>query len=201
MIIENIEYSDKYNLIRLTISKERFYVDYDLYYENGFELEKEIDFPTYKKILANDEFNRAKNFALNKISFSQKSTYEIRQKLKDQKFSADVIEKIISYLDSYGFLDDEAYVKAYIRDKDEISSWSRGKIKYMLRQKHIDESLIEDNLCLISDEREAEKAGFFADKKIKNDYSYENRVRVFRHLAGKGFDIDIINQVINERFS
>lgn len=201
MIIENIEYSDKYNLIRLTISKERFYVDYDLYYENGFELEKEIDFPIYKKILANDEFNRAKNFALNKISFSQKSTYEIRQKLKDQKFSADVIENIISYLDSYGFLDDEAYVKAYIRDKDEISSWSRGKIKYMLRQKHIDENLIEDNLCLISNEREAEKAGFFADKKIKNDYSYENRAKVFRHLAGKGFDIDIINQVLNERFS
>lgn len=201
MIIENIEYSDKYNLIRLTISKERFYVDYDLYYENGFELEKEIDFPIYKKILANDEFNRAKNFALNKISFSQKSTYEIRQKLKDQKFSADVIEKIISYLDSYGFLDDEAYVKAYIRDKDEISSWSRGKIKYMLKQKHIDENLIEDNLCLISDEREAEKAGFFADKKVKNDYSYENRAKVFRHLAGKGFDIDIINQVLNERFS
>lgn len=201
MIIENIEYSDKYNLIRLTISKERFYVDYDLYYENGFELEKEIDFPIYKKILANDEFNRAKNFALNKISFSQKSTYEIRQKLKDQKFSADVIEKIISYLDSYGFLNDEAYVKAYIRDKDEISSWSRGKIKYMLRQKHIDENLIEDNLCLISDEREAEKAGFFADKKVKNDYSYENRAKVFRHLAGKGFDIDIINQVLNERFS
>lgn len=201
MIIENIEYSDKYNLIRLTISKERFYVDYDLYYENGFELEKEIDFPIYKKILANDEFNRAKNFALNKISFSQKSTYEIRQKLKDQKFSADVIENIISYLDSYGFLDDEAYVKAYIRDKDEISSWSRGKIKYMLRQKHIDENLIEDNLCLISNEREAEKAGFFADKKIKNDYSYENRAKVFRHLAGKGFDIDIINLVLNERFS
>lgn len=201
MIIENIEYSDKYNLIRLTISKERFYVDYDLYYENGFELEKEIDFPIYKKILANDEFNRAKNFALNKISFSQKSTYEIRQKLKDQKFSADVIEKIISYLDSYGFLDDEAYVKAYIRDKDEISSWSRGKIKYMLKQKHIDENLIEDNLCLISNEREAEKARFFADKKIKNDYSYENRAKVFRHLAGKGFDIDIINLVLNERFS
>ena len=115
MIIENIEYSDKYNLIRLTISNEKFYVDYDVYYENAFEIDKEIDFPTYKLILANDEFNRAKNYALNKISYSQKSTYEIRQKLKEQKFSEDVIEKIIAYLDSYGFLDDEAYVKAYIR--------------------------------------------------------------------------------------
>lgn len=201
MIIENIEYSDKYNLIRLTISNEKFYVDYDVYYENAFEIDKEIDFPTYKLILANDEFNMAKNYALNKISYSQKSTYEIRQKLKEQKFSEDVIEKIIAYLDSYGFLDDEAYVKAYIRDKDEVSNWSRGKIRFMLKRKHIDDNLIEDYIYTISDEREAEKAGFFADKKIKNDFSYENRAKVFRHLASKGFDVDIINQVLNERFS
>lgn len=201
MIIENIEYSDKYNLIRLTISDEKFYIDYDMYYENNFESGKEIDFDLYKKILANDEFNRAKNFALNKISYSQKSTYEIRQKLREKKFSDHVIDDIISYLDSYGFLDDEAYVKAYIRDKDEISRWSRGKIRYMLKGKHIDDNLIEDYLYLIDDKREAEKARFFADKKIKGDFSFENRTKVFRHLAGKGFDVDIINLVLDERFS
>ena len=201
MIIENIEYSDKYNLIRLTVSNEKLYIDYDLYYENGFEVEGEIDFKAYKKILANDEFNRSKNFALNKISYSQKSTYEVRQKLKEKNFSEDVIEKIIAYLASYGFLDDEAYVKAYIRDKDEISNWARGKIRFMLKRKHIDDKLIDDYIYLISDEREAEKASFFADKKIKNDFSYENRTKVFRHLASKGFDIDIINQVLNEKFS
>lgn len=201
MIIENIEYSDKYNLIRLTISGEKFFIDYDMYYENNFESGKEIAFDLYKKILANDEFNRAKNFALNKISYSQKSTYEIRQKLREKKFSEHVIDDIIAYLDSYGFLDDEAYVKAYIRDKDEISRWSRGKIRYMLKCKHIDDNLIEDYLYLIDDIREAEKAGFFADKKIKGDFSFENRTKVFRHLAGKGFDIDIINLVLDERFS
>ena len=199
--MENIEYSDKYNSIRLTISSEKFYVDYDMYHENAFEVDKEIDFPTYKLILANNEFNKAKNFALNKISYSQKSTYEIRQKLKEQKFSEDVIEKIIEYLDSYGFLDDESYVKSYIRDKDEISNWSRGKIRFMLKRKHIDDNIIEDYIYMISDEREAEKARFFADKKIKNDFSYENRAKIFRHLASKGFDVDIINQVLNERFS
>lgn len=201
MIIENIEYSDKYNLIRLTISGEKFFIDYDMYYENNFESGKEITFDLYKKILANDEFNRAKNFALNKISYSQKSTYEIRQKLREKKFSDHVIDDIIAYLDSYGFLDDEAYVKAYIRDKDEISRWSRGKIRYMLKCKHIDDNLIEDYLYLIDDKREVEKAGFFADKKIKGDFSFENRTKVFRHLAGKGFDIDIINLVLDERFS
>ena len=201
MIIENIEYSDKYNLIRITISGEKFFIDYDLYYENSLEKGKEIDFSLYKEILANDEFNRAKNFALNKISYSQKSTYEIKKKLRDKDFSEDIIKKIIAYLDSYGFIDDEAYVKAYIRDKDDISKWSRGKISHMLKRKYIDERLIEDYIYQIDDKREVEKARFFADKKIKNDFSYENRVKVFRHLADKGFDIDIINLVLDDRFS
>ena len=200
MIIEKIEYSDKYNLIRLSISNERFFVDYDLYYDLNLEKDKELDFASYKKILANDEYNRAKNFALSKISYSQKSTYEIKKKLAEKKFSNDVIDRVIEFLDSYGFLDDDAYVKSFITDKDEISRWSRNKISYMLKLKHVDDRLIEEYIGLVDDDRELEKASFFADKKIKDDYSFENRQKVFRHLAGKGFDIDIINRVLDERF-
>lgn len=200
MIIEKIEYSDKYNLIRLSISNERFFVDYDLYYKLNLEKDEELDFDTYKKILANDEYNRAKNFALSKISYSQKSTYEIKKKLAEKNFSNDIIDKVIEFLDSYGFLDDDAYVKSFITDKDEISRWSRNKISYMLKLKHVDERLIEEYIGLVDDDRELEKASFFADKKIKDDYSFENRQKVFRHLAGKGFDIDIINRVLDERF-
>ena len=200
MIIEKIEYSDKYNLIRISISNERFFVDYDLYYKLNLEKDEELDFDTYKKILANDEYNRAKNFALSKISYCQKSTYEIKKKLAEKKFSNDVIDRVIEFLDSYGFLDDDAYVKSFITDKDEISRWSRNKISYMLKLKHVDDRLIEEYIGLVDDDRELEKASFFADKKIKDDYSFENRQKVFRHLAGKGFDIDIINRVLDERF-
>ena len=200
MIIENIEYSEKYNLIRLSISNEKFFVDYDLYYELKLEKDEELDFDTYKIILANDEYNRAKNFALSKISYSQKSTYEIKKKLAEKKFSNEVIEKVVAFLDSYGFLDDAAYVKAFITDKDEISKWSRNKISYMLKTKHVDDYLIEEYIGIVDDQREYEKASFFADKKIKDDFSFENRQKVFRHLAGKGFDIDIINRVLDERF-
>lgn len=200
MIIENIEYSEKYNLIRLSISNEKFFVDYDLYYELNLEKDEELDFDTYKIILANDEYNRAKNFALSKISYSQKSTYEIKKKLAEKKFSNEVIDKVVAFLDSYGFLDDAAYVKAFITDKDEISRWSRNKISYMLKTKHVDDLLIEEYIGLVDDQREYENASFFADKKIKDDFSFENRQKVFRHLAGKGFDIDIINKVLDERF-
>ena len=200
MILESIEYSDKYNLIKLTVSGEKFFIDYDMYYENNFQIEQEIDFDLYKKILACDEYNRAKNFALNKISYSQKSTYEIRQKLKEKKFSEDSIDKVIEFLDSYGFLDDKSYVRSFVSDKDQLSRWSKKKIAFMLKRKHIDDNLIEEFVSQIDQDREIEKASFFADKKIRDDFSFENRQKVFRHLAGKGFEIDVINIVLDERF-
>ena len=200
MIIEDISYSDKYNLVELIISKEKFFIDYDLYHELKLTLNSELDFKTYKRILANDDYNRAKNFALNKISYSQKSTYEIKKVLADKGFKNDSIDKVIDFLNNYGFLDDKTYVKTYINDKDQLSNWSRNKIGFMLKKKHIDQNLIDDYLCLISDEREVEKARFFADKKIRDDYSMENKQKVFRHLASKGFDYDTISKVLGEFF-
>lgn len=201
MIVEEISYSDKYNLVRLTISGERFLVDYDFYHNHSLSKGDELDFDLYKKILRLDDYNRAKNLALKKLSYSQKSTHEIRKKLREKKFSDDVIDDVIEFLDSYGFLNDRAYVKSYIRDKDELSKWSKRKISYKLRAKNIDESLIDEYLSLIDDDRELEKAEFFARKKARDDFSYENRQKVFRHLAGKGFEIDIINRALDEIFS
>lgn len=200
MIIENIEYSNKYNLIRLTISDEFFYVDYDFYYDHSFKENDEISFDCYKEILKVDSYNRAKNMALKKISYSPKSSFEIKKKLSEKKFDEATIDKVISYLNSYGFLDDKAYVKSYISDKDELSRWSKNKIAYMLKSKHIDQNIIDEYISVIGDDREYEKARFFAEKKARDNFSFENRQKVFRHLAGKGFDIDIINKVLADLF-
>ena len=66
MIVEKIDYSDKFNLI-ITIENEDFSISYDLYNELNIKVDDEISFDTYKIILADDQFNRAKNFALSKI--------------------------------------------------------------------------------------------------------------------------------------
>ena len=64
MIIEAIDYSDKYNLVILTISGEDFSISYDLYNDLHLNIDDKMDFDTYKKILEDDEINRAKNLAV-----------------------------------------------------------------------------------------------------------------------------------------
>lgn len=200
MIIENIDYSDKYNLVVLTISGEDFSISYDLYNELLLNVGDQLSFDTYKDILADDEFNRGKNIALSKISYAQKTSFEIEKILKDNDFSTNTIEKVIDFLNEYGILNDELYVKSYVSDKNNISRWAKNKIRYSLKSKKISDILIETYIDKISDDEEYEKAYNFAIKKARDNFSMENKQKVYRYLAGKGFEFDIINKVVGELF-
>lgn len=200
MIIETIDYSDKYNLVILRISGEDFNISYDLYNELQLNIDDELDFDIYKKILSDDEFNRAKNFALGKISYAQKTSFEIEKILKDHNFSNESIHKTIDFLNEYGILNDELFVKSYVSDKHNISRWSKNKIRYSLKAKKISDELIDNYIEKIDDDEECQNACNFALKKARNDFSIENKQKVYRYLAGKGFEYDIINKVVGELF-
>ena len=200
MIIEKIDYSDKYNLIILTIAGEEFSLTYDFFNDLNLSLEDEVDFDTYKEILKENQYNMAKNFALGKISYSQKTSFELEKLLKDNDFDADAINKTIEFLKSFKLIDDKAYVKSFINDKSNISKWSRNKIRYALRSKKIDDQLIETYLSYISDDEEFQKAYDFAVKKSRGKTDYDNKQKVYRYLSSKGFEYDIISRVIGEIF-
>ncbi len=200
MIIEKIDYSDKYNLIILTIAGEEFSVTYDFFNDLNLSLEDEVDFDTYKEILKENQYNMAKNFALGKISYSQKTSFELEKLLKDNDFDTDVINKTIEFLKSYKLIDDKAYVKSFINDKSHISKWSRNKIRYALRSKKIDDQLTETYLSYISDEEEFQKAYDFAIKKSRGKTDYDTKQKVYRYLSSKGFEYDIISKAIGEIF-
>lgn len=200
MIVENIDYSDKLNLVVITIDGEKFLISYDLYYDLNLSSESQIDFDSYKVILKDDQYNKAKNLALRKISFSPKSSSEINKILKAQHFDQDIIEKTINFLKDFDLIDDEAFVRSFIADKHNISKWPKNKIRYALRSKNIDDYIIEEYLSEISDEDEYQNAYDFAINKAKGDDSLQMRQKVFRFLASKGFDFDIINNVLGDIF-
>ena len=200
MIIEAIDYSDKYNLVILTISGEDFNISYDLYNDLQLNIDDELDFDIYKKILSEDEFNRAKNFALGKISYAQKTSFEIEKLLKNNDFSNEAVQKTIDFLNEYEILNDELFVKSYVADKHNIARWAKNKIRYSLKSKKISDELIDIYIEKIDDDEEYENAYNFALKKARDDFSVENKQKVYRYLAGKGFEFDIINKVVGELF-
>lgn len=200
MIVNNIDYSTKHDLLILTIDAEKFFVSYDFYKNIKISSGQDIDFDTYKKIIDEDQYQKAKIFALSKLSYGQKTSFELIKLLKNQDFDNKAIDKTISFLDSYKLIDDEGYVKSFINDKSNISKWSKNKIRYNLKAKKIDDNLIEKYLPEISDHEEYNKAYNFAIKKANGKIDYQTKQKVYRYLSSKGFDYDTINRVIGEIF-
>lgn len=201
MIVEEIGFSDKYNLCRLTVSGELFYISYDLFNDLDIKKDEALDFDVFSKIQADNSYNRAKNYILNRISYANKTSFEIEKILKDKGYEEDVSRRVIDFLTLYNLIDDESFVKSFIADKSSINGWPKNKIRYKLKLKGIPDSLIDENLNLIDDDREYEKALHFAEKKSRGDYSFKMKNKVYRHLASKGFDFDVIGRVMGELFS
>lgn len=197
MIVEKIEYSDKYNLVKLTISREIFYLSYDFFIDLNLACDDDLDFETYKKILKENDFNRCKNEALKQISYRSRTSFDLKNKLIEKKYSEDAINKVIQFLEDYDLIDDKLYVKSFVNDKSKINNWSKGKIRYKLKAKHIDDSLIETYLNEISDDEEYEKA---YEAGLHKKESVDDKNKVYRFLASRGFSYDIIRDVLSDLF-
>lgn len=198
MKIEKIVY--KNGFVNLIISKKKFLVSPEFYSNLNVNPDNILSKDDFDKIKKEDEFNRAKESALNSIEFSAKTESEIKNKLKRKNFTEETIEKILKFLSDYNLTNDEMYVKNYINDKIKFQRYSKRKIFYNLSVKGLDKKLISRFLDDVPYSIEYENAMYLAEKKAKNDYSYENKKKVYNYLSYRGFSYDIINECLDELF-
>ena len=85
--------------------------------------------------------------------------------------------------------------------KDRSKNQGKKKIKYTLMQKGIDENIIEEELEKLDTDEIKEVVHEMALKKYKilckreND-NYKLSQKLFRFLMGKGYDYDLIKDVV-----
>lgn len=200
MIVDKVDFKGKDDLFELEIEGEKFNISYNTFNELNIRSLCEISFDDYKKIVSEDDYLKAKKKALDIISYSEKTKSEILFRLQKNNFSKESIEKVISFLDEYDFLNDENYAKNYINDKINFSRQSKRKTRYDLLKKGIDNNIIDKYLNEISYDIEYDNCLYIAKKKAKSDFSLKNKQKVYRYLYYKGFEYDIINEVLSEIF-
>ena len=110
-------------------------------------------------------------------------------------------EQIIGQLEEEHFLDDERYIKLYVREKFKINKWGRLKIHYYLKMKGLDENAIEkgwheidenDYISLLISTMK-DKA-----KTIRNKEKYEKMGQIIRYTHSRGFEPELIHRHLNQ---
>lgn len=151
-----------------------------------------------------DNFDKFYNKALYFLSFRPRSEKELRDYLKKNKVDDLTSEKIINSLKNNKFLNDEEFAKWFKQQRTLIKPKATTVIKMELKQKGITEEIISE---IFKDETESdlEKAKKLAEKRITRYLGLHDKRKVYekmgRYLASKGFNYDVIKEVIDQVFS
>ncbi len=140
-------------------------------------------------------------------AISEHCLYDMKKKMRNWEFNADpeqrstIIENILNRLVKERFIDEKRFTHAFVRDKFRYNKWGKTRIIQELKTRHIDELLIEDALLEIDDEDNLDTLRDIIKKKrpsVKGKSEYEIRCKLIRFALGRGFDIESINEVLDE---
>ncbi len=144
----------------------------------------------------------------NLCSKSEKSRTDIEKKLYQWGVNKSDIEFVIKSLESDNFINDVRYAEIYVREKLNLNKWGRIKIKYMLIQKGIKESVINNELNKISEERYKNILEQLLIKKHKSLINIDiakQKQKLLSYASSRGFEsgkvFDIVVKIIDNKES
>ena len=173
--------------VRLFFDEEKYCL---LYYNEvrrlGFHEKDEVgqqEFEELNKLL----LHRAKLKAMSLLKYQYRTRKELKDRLMRAEFPEFITEGAIAYVESFGYINDEEYVRRYMEYKAETKS--RIQIKMDLRKKGIGTEILER----IFDEYEYEEDDVLEEqvqKRIrqKGSVTKENFQKYYGYFARKGFN-------------
>jgi regulatory protein len=128
---------------------------------------------------------------------------EVEQKLKQMRIIQEGQEQIILHLFANNFLNEERFSRSFVRGKFSQKAWGRLKIKAALKQKGISDRNIMSGFKEIDEDTYLSNLENLAQKKhelITEKNAFKKRQKLYLFLVQKGYEQDLINEVINPYF-
>lgn len=173
----------------------------ELIYYHKLKIGKKLDIGNFNEILEEDNYIKAKEIALKYIEKYFRSEKQVEKKLVEKEVSIKTIERVITFLKEYKFIDDDKLCEMYVNDNK--NKFGKLKLKNNLINKGINEELIERYLTKVNNYEYDATAKKLAEKKyeklIKNESS-EKAVnkKLGEYLLRQGFDFDIVKSITSK---
>jgi regulatory protein len=180
----------------------------NVFVKYGLRKGDQIDERTLNLIRHDDGLNSAKEKALRLLSYRLRSEKELRQRLNDEDFTADVVNQTIIHLRELKLIDDTAFARAFVHDLILKKSAGKTLLSRELGKKGISRAIIEDALRSIDSGDEEERATRAAETLLKRYRHSRKQIdprkqhqRIMAFLMRRGFDFSTINKVTRKLFS
>ena len=149
------------------------------------------------KLHADDARERAMKQAYLFLSYRARSEKEIRQNLSKHEIPEVVIEETLERLRRGGFANDEQFASAWVENRSTFRPRGRRALTMELRQKGINDSIIESVLADIDEEALAYEAGLKKARKLRVQEWSVFRKKTSGFLARRGFSYSVIAPIVS----
>ncbi len=146
-------------------------------------------------------FDEIKQKLMYYCAYQDRCHFEVEQKMRDFLLIPEAKDELLLFLMKENYLNEERYTRSYIRGKFYIKNWGKNKIRLHLKQKQIDEKLIQRSMDEIHDEdyqSVLKKLYTSYSENLKGLQAYQKSIKTTRYLLSRGFEYDRIREVIEE---
>lgn len=150
-----------------------------------------------------DAKNQAMKFAMKLLTIRKRSVFEVTKRLRQKKFTENIINQVIKDLFEYKYLNDEEFAEAYLNDRINFNPRGSFLIRKELSEKGIAEDITNKKIEeLMPEEKELKLAKKAAEKKLEylSKDLEKNKIyqKISAHLQSKGYPSYIIREVLED---
>ena len=130
---------------------------------------------------------------------SEQAPGDIRDKLVKWGLSQSDVNQVLQQLVEQGFINEERYARAFVKDRFAFNGWGKIKIAYQLRQKGIPDEIINEAMTAIDDSQYRDRLiGLLQDKwrAVKDREPRAAWAAMMRFAASRGFEVPIASECV-----
>lgn len=191
--------NDKYNVF--LSNGEVLTLPENVITENELLLKKELSQDLYEKVNRDSLIYDLVSVAIKYISIRLRSISEIKAYLSKKNSDKDLIESATKKLIALGYLDDERFTQAFIKDKLNFTTMGDYKIRMELQKLGVDSQIIESNISSIDDDVITQRMEKVIAKDLKTNKKLTGnnlKNKIYNHLLNQGYSKEKVITVINK---
>jgi regulatory protein len=144
-----------------------------------------------------DAIEVAHERALDFLAYRPRSIAEVRQHLRGKDFSPEAIETAITRLERAGLLDDEAFARYWVENRQQFKPLGARALRYELRQKGVADPVIAEALADLSDDQAAYQAAQARAQRYADADEQTFRKRLGDFLTRRGFGYRVVRDTLD----
>lgn len=174
----------------------------DLVLSAGLKKGQRLTVLEQEALLDKEQIHRVRAAALDYLTYGARTAYEVRRKLRQKGFEPHAVDDGIAHLEGYGYLDDEAYARAFARGRFTGRGYGPQRLRADLQKRGVAKETIEAVLAeLVETEDLNEAAMHIARPKwaalAREPDLRKRKKKATDFLLRRGYSFDIARQTID----